>query len=233
MGTLYIVATPIGNLGDLTLRAIDVLQSVSVIACEDTRRTGILLKHIRDTYPKAGGEKPQLISYFEQNEFRRTPEIIDLLKNGQDIALVSDAGTPLVSDPGYRLVTACVEQGIPMKALPGASSVLTALSISGLPSDKFLFLGYPPHKSGHRQKLYASIKAQTISSTTILLEAPHKMIKTLEEMMEVFGDIQIVIGRELTKIYEEVRREKISESLTHFKKVTPKGEFIILFHLEI
>lgn len=231
MGILYVIATPIGNLGDLTIRAIDILQFVPFIACEDTRRAGILLKYIRDTYPKEGTERGQLISYFEQNEFRRVPEIIEILKNGQDVALISDAGTPLVSDPGYRLVHACVEEGIKIVALPGASSVLTALAMSGLPSDKFLFLGYPPHKSGHRMRLYESIKAQPIKATNILLEAPHKMLKTLEELQETLGDIDIVIGRELTKVYEEMRREKISASIEHFKKVTPKGEFTLLFHL--
>jgi 16S rRNA (cytidine1402-2'-O)-methyltransferase len=231
MGTLYIVATPIGNLKDITIRAIEVLQSIPVVACEDTRRTGILLKHIRDTYPTPNEQKPHLISYFEQNEFRRVPELIEILKSGVSVAVVSDAGTPLVSDPGYRLVNACIEQGITVQAVPGASSVLTALSVSGLPSDKFLFLGYPPHKSGHRKKLYESLKDQTISSTTIMLEAPHKVLKTLLEMQDVFGDITIVVCRELTKVYEEVRREKISESITHFEKITPKGEFTILFHL--
>jgi 16S rRNA (cytidine1402-2'-O)-methyltransferase len=171
------------------------------------------------------------VSYFEQNEFRRVPELTELLKSGASVALVSDAGTPLVSDPGYRLVNACIEQGIAVQALPGASSVLAALSVSGLPSDKFLFVGYPPHKSGHRKKLYESLKNQHISSTTIMLEAPHKVLKTLVEMQEMFGDISIVICRELTKVYEEVRREKISESIAHFEKAMPKGEFTILFHL--
>lgn len=231
MGTLYIVATPIGNMGDLTIRAIDVLQTVDIIACEDTRRTGVLLKHIRDTYPKEGTLKPQLISYYEQNEFRRIAEIVALLKNGQHVALVSDAGTPLVSDPGYRLVHACAKEGIPMISLPGASSVLTALTISGLPSDKFLFVGYPPHKSGNRKKLFESVKNEPLSATIIFLEAPHKVLKTLTELQEVVGDVDIVICRELTKTYEEVRREKISASLTHFENTTPKGEFTILFHL--
>lgn len=231
MGTLFIVSTPIGNLKDITLRAIELLQSISVIACEDTRKTGMLLKHIRDTYPKDGVEKPQLISYFEQNEFRRIPEIVSLLKNGQDVALVSDAGTPLVSDPGYRLVHACVDEGISIRAVPGPSSILAALAVSGLPPDKFLFVGYPPHRPGHRKKLFESLKAQMISSTTILFEAPHKLLKTLEELQEVLGDIDVVISRELTKIYEEVRREKLSESIDHFKKTPPKGEFTILFHL--
>lgn len=231
MGTLYIVATPIGNLGDLTIRAIDVLQSVDVIACEDTRRTGILLKHIRDTYLKSGELRPQLISYYEQNEFRRVPEIIQLLKDGQNVALVSDAGTPLVSDPGYRLVTACTDEGIPLVTLPGASSALAGLTVSGLPSDKFLFVGYPPHKSGNRKKLFDSIKAEPVKATIIMLEAPHKLVRTLVELQEVMGDIHLVLCRELTKIHEEVRRETISQSITHFEKTTPKGEFTILFHL--
>lgn len=231
MGTLYIVATPIGNLGDLTLRAIDVLQTVGVVASEDTRRTGMLLKHIRDTFPKDSEHRPQLISYYEQNEFKRIPEILNLLQSDVSVALVSDAGTPLVSDPGYRLVKACVDAGIPVTSLPGASSVLAALTVSGLPSDKFLFVGYPPHKSGNRKKLFESLKNEPLSATVIFLEAPHKILKTLSELQEVVGDIDIVICRELTKLHEEIRREKISESLAHFEKTTPKGEVTLLFHL--
>jgi 16S rRNA (cytidine1402-2'-O)-methyltransferase len=231
MGILYIVATPIGNLKDISLRAIEVLQSVDVIACEDTRKTGMLLQHIGKQFPQAHEDRAQLISYYEQNEFRRIPEILNLLINGKNVALVSDAGTPLVSDPGYRLVNACVESGIQITAVPGASSVLSALAVSGLPPDKFLFVGYPPHKSGHRKRLYESIKSQTVNATTIMLEAPHKMLKTLVELQEVLGDIDVVICRELTKVYEEVRREKISQSLTHFEKTVPRGEFTILFHL--
>lgn len=231
MGTLYVVATPIGNLQDITLRAIDVLQSVAVIACEDTRKTGMLLKHISTKFPKASEKRAQLISYYEQNEFRRIPQLIHVLKNGQDVALVSDAGTPLVSDPGYRLVSTAVAEGISVVAVPGASSILAALTVSALPSDKFLFVGYPPHKEGHRKTVYTAIKSQSVNATTIMLEAPHKLIKTLQELQEVLGEIDIVICRELTKVYEEVRREKISESIAHFEKVAPKGEFTILFHL--
>lgn len=231
MGTLYIVATPIGNLGDITLRAIEVLQTVDIVASEDTRRTGMLLKHIRDTFPKELEHRPQLISYYEQNEFKRIPEILTHLRNDTSVALVSDAGTPLVSDPGYRLVHACTLEGIPVISVPGASSVLAGLTVSGLPSDKFLFVGYPPHKSGNRKKLFESLKHEPLSATVIMLEAPHKMLRTLEELQEVVGDIDIVICRELTKIHEEIRREKISESLAYFTKTTPKGEFTILFHL--
>jgi len=178
-------------------------------------------------------KRPILISYYEQNEFQRIPGIINSLKNGCDVALVSDAGTPTISDPGFRLVRECIKEGIRVESIPGPSSVISALVVSGLPTDKFLFLGYPPHKPGHRKKLWKNVKESlnSIKSTVIFFEAPHKLIRTLEEFKEIFGDINIVICRELTKVYEEVRREKISESLGHFSKTNPKGEFVILFNL--
>lgn len=229
MGTLYIVATPIGNLKDITLRAIEILQSVDGIACEDTRKTGNLLKTLQIN-------KPDLISYYEQNERRRIPEIITALKNGLNIALVSDAGTPTISDPGFKLVRECIREGIKVESVPGPSSVISSLVVSGLPTDKFLFVGYLPHKMGHRKNFLYSLKNiilldEKIHPTVILFEAPHKLLQCLEEMQSVFGDIQIVICRELTKVYEEVRRERISEALMHFQKATPKGEFVILFNL--
>lgn len=223
---LYIVATPIGNLQDITLRAIKILQSVDAIACEDTRKTGILLSKILT----AETPKPRLISYYEQNELQKIPEVINALKNGLNIALVSDAGTPTISDPGYKLVRECIKEGIKIESLPGASSVLTALTASGLPTDKFLFIGYPPKKPGHRNTLFEKLTKLPIKTTIILLEGPHHIIRTLEEMKKVFGDINIVVCRELTKIYEEIRREKISKSLEHFSEITPKGEFTILFN---
>ncbi len=228
-GKLFIVPTPIGNLQDITLRAIKVLQTVDVIACEDTRKTGILLSQ---TLP-VGVSKPKLVSYYEQNELQRIPEVIAAIKDGLNIALVSDAGTPTISDPGFKLVRECVKEGIKIESLPGASSVITALAVSGLPTDKFLFLGYPPRKPGHRKTIFEKVKQaqELVKSTIILFEAPHKIIHTLEDLKEVFGDIDIVICRELTKIYEEIRREKISISIAHFTKTTPKGEFIILLHL--
>ena len=152
------------------------------------------------------------------------------MKDGLNIALVSDAGTPTISDPGFKLVRECIEQGIRIESLPGASSVITALAVSGLPTDKFLFVGYPPKKPGHRKTLFENLTKLPIKTTIILFESPHHLIRTLEGMKEVFGDIDIVICRELTKIYEEIRREKISESLAHFEKTTPKGEFIILLN---
>ncbi len=239
MGTLFIVSTPIGNLEDISLRAIKTLFEVNVIACEDTRRMGILLSAISASYQnmiqKGNLEihKPRLLAYYEQTELRRIPEIISLLQQDQNAALVSDAGTPAISDPGYKLIRECIRVGIKIVSIPGPSSVITALTLSGLPTDKFLFLGYPPHKPGHRLKLYENIaKSQEfIKSTVIFFAAPHKLITTLKELKSVLGDIEIVFGRELTKIHEEIRREKISQSLEHFQKKAPKGEFVLLLNL--
>lgn len=235
MGTLYIVPTPIGNLSDITLRALKTLFNVQVIACEDTRRTGMLLdKLIQEfsTNPE-DKQKPRFLSYYDQNELQRIPEIIALLNAEQDVALVSDAGTPAISDPGFKLVRECLKEKIKVVSLPGASSVLTALTASGLPTDKFLFAGYPPHKPGHRLTYFESIKTglESVNSTVILFEAPHKVIKTLGDMSTVFGDIEVVFARELTKVFEEVKRKKISDALIQFKKKPPKGEFVLLFHL--
>lgn len=234
MGILYIVATPIGNLQDITLRAIKTLQSVDVIVCEDTRKTGLLLQRIIQT-SEVESTRPlrsRLISYYEQNELQRIPEIINALKNGLNIALVSDAGTPTISDPGFKLVRECIREGIRVESIPGPSSAISALVSSGLPTDKFLFLGYPPKKPGHRKDFFRNIASmiRIIKATIIMFEGPHRIIRTLEEMKEIFGDIDIVICRELTKIHEEIRREKISDSITHFIKTNPKGEFVILFN---
>ena len=235
MGTLYLVPTPIGNLADITLRGLRTLFEVDIIACEDTRRTGLLLEKVLTEFSPNPDDKrkPQLLSYYDQIELQRIPEIIILLKAGKDIALVSDAGTPAISDPGFKLVRECIKEGLKVESLPGASSVLTALTVSGLPTDKFLFVGYPPHKPGHRVTFFENIKfsLEKINSTVILFEAPHKIETSLKDMQGVLGDIDIVLARELTKMYEEVRREKISESLKHFKKTPPKGEFVLLFHL--
>jgi 16S rRNA (cytidine1402-2'-O)-methyltransferase len=235
MGTLYLVPTPIGNLADITLRSLRTLFEVDIIACEDTRRTGLLLEKLLTKFSQnpEDKKKPRLLSYYDQVELQRIPEIIMLLKANQNIALVSDAGTPAISDPGFKLVRECVKEGLKVESLPGASSVLTALTVSGLPTDKFLFVGYPPHKPGHRLDFFKNIKIslESITSTVIIFEAPHKMQTSLTDLQSVLGDIDIVLCRELTKMYEEVRREKISESLKHFKKTPPKGEFVLLFHL--
>ncbi len=230
MGILYIVSTPIGNLEDISYRAVKILSQVDFIACEDTRHTGSLLSRIAQV---ENSTKPRLISYYEQNELQRIPEIIQVLKNDKNIALVSDAGTPAISDPGFKLIRECVREKIKVISIPGASSVITALTSSGLPTDKFTFAGYPPRKPGHRKTFFENIlKSQEFLKTTVILfEAPHKMLKTLTEMQEIFGDIEVVLARELTKMHEEVRREKISASLLHFKKKAPKGEFVILLNL--
>lgn len=237
MGTLFVVATPIGNLQDITIRAVKTLFTVDVIACEDTRRTGLLLHELAtpfgllvsnaDSLPP----KPQLLSYYEQIELRRIPEIISLLLDDKNVALVSDAGMPAVSDPGFKLIRECVRAGISVDVLPGPSSVLTALAISGLPTDKFAFLGYPPRKPGHRIAFYENVKAslQLIKATQIIFEAPHKLLTTLKEMQGVFGEIDVVICRELTKTHQEIRRENIATAIEYFSKHTPKGECIIVF----
>jgi 16S rRNA (cytidine1402-2'-O)-methyltransferase len=237
MGTLYLIATPIGNLQDITLRGIKTLFEVDVIACEDTRRAGLLLETMTSPYSALRGgkephHKPKFLSYYDQNELRRIPEIISMLQRGMKVALISDAGTPAISDPGFKLVRECAVHGLKVEAVPGASSVTTALIVSGLPTDKFMFVGYPPHKQGHRTKFFQNIKKsqEAVKSTIIMFEAPHKLLRTLEDMHGVMGDIPIVVTRELTKIHEEIRREKISETLEHFKKTNPKGEIIVLFH---
>jgi len=237
MGTLYIVSTPIGNLEDITIRAIKTLFSVDVIACEDTRKTGILLQELQKRYPHIvnpleNKKYQRLISYYEQNEDKRIPEIITALKNNLEIALVSDAGTPLISDPGFRLVRECIKEGIKIISIPGASSILAALTSSGLPTDKFLFVGYPPRREGNRIKFFNNIKKsqESLVSTIILFESPHRLLKTLQELNSIFSDIPIVIARELTKIYEEVRFERISEAIVHFSTHSPKGEFVLLMN---
>lgn len=222
MGTLYLVATPIGNMEDITLRAKRILSEVDIIACEDTRKTGMLLARLN--LPK----KP-LLSYYEENEQKRIPEIVGLLKTAKNVALVSNAGTPTISDPGFKLVKECVNQGIKIVAIPGPSALLAALVSSGLPTDKFLFLGYPSKKISKREKIWRQVKNAGV--TVIIYESPYRLLKTLEEIKKNFGDINIVICRELTKIYEEIRREKIKDSISHFEKNKPQGEFTLLIFL--
>lgn len=215
---LYIVPTPIGNLKDITLRALEILQSVDGIICEDTRRTSLLLNHYNV-------KKPLLILN-DYNEAKVSPQIIQKLTAGQNLALVSDAGTPLISDPGYKLVKECLAQGIQIDSLPGPSSVVTALTLSGLPPDRFLFVGYPPEKGGKRKKWLEDLK--NADSTIIMFISPHKLIKTLGDMMEVFGNIEVVLAHELTKIHQSVDRKIISQWLQTLKN--PKGEYILLIN---
>jgi len=225
---LYLVSTPIGNLEDITLRALNTLFLVEIVLCEDTRKTFNLLNH----YKKPEQSLPKLISYFEENELKRIPEVILELKKGTEIALVTNSGTPTISDPGFKLVRECWKGNIKVISIPGPSSPIAALASSGLPTDKFLFLGFPPNKSGQRIKLFENVKSslESLSSTIIFFESPFRIQKSLEDLKEVFGDIEIVVCRELTKIYEETESKKISEFLEKFEIKQPKGEFVILFN---
>lgn len=240
MGTLFVVSTPIGNLEDIALRTIRVLFEVDYLACEDTRKTGLLLQRLAVGLPstlihwsiRVGEKKPKLISYYEGNEEKRIPYLISLLNEGKNIALVTNAGTPLISDPGFKLVRACVKEGIKVVPIPGPSAVLAALVSSGLPTDKFLFLGYLPKKPGKRAKLLKNliIIYQYMIITVVIHVTPHRLLKELEAIKDVFGDLEIVLCRELTKLHEEISREKISQAISHFEKIKPKGEFVLVFN---
>ena len=218
IGCLYLISTPIGNLKDITLRSIEILKNVDLIAVEDTRRSGKLLKEYNvDT---------KMISYFEHNEDVRIKEIIEKLKSGFDIALISDAGTPTISDPGYRLVNEVHKNNIKISSLPGPSSVINALSVSGLPTDHFYFEGFLPKKKGRltRFKFLSSLPA-----TVILFESPFRLIKTLLDIEKFMGQRIVSVCREMTKIHEEIFRGSLWKTINHFKnKKSIKGEIVIL-----
>lgn len=220
---LYLVATPIGNLKDITLRALDTLKSADAIICEDTRRTSLLLNHYDIQKP--------LIVLNDYNEHKNVSRVINLLNEGQNLALVSDAGTPLISDPGYKLVKACLENKIPVDSIPGPSSVINALILSGFPPDKFMFLGYLPEKPGHRKKLLETLGSnlEGCKLTYIIFIAPHKLVRILQEMQEIYGDVEICLAHELTKIHQSVETKKISEWLSALR--SPKGEYVLCFRL--
>lgn len=237
MGKLFIVSTPIGNLEDITVRAIKTLFSVDVILCEDTRRTGLLMQELTkkygETFDYNFDRKPMLISYYDEIEEKRLPEVIQLLVQDKQLALVSDAGTPLISDPGFRLVRECAKRHISVVSIPGASAVLAALTSSGFSADRFSFLGYLPEKQSQRLKIiqneldyYKTVKQ---NPTYIIYCAPHKLSSTLEDLHQILGNIVVVISRELTKVHEEIYRGTISEAIKHF--IIPKGEFVIVFRL--
>jgi len=215
---LYIVSTPIGNLKDITLRAIETLKSVDLIAAEDTRHTKILL----DAYEI----KKPLTSFFEHNQLKKADYLLELLKMGKNIALVSDAGTPGISDPGYTMVRLAQENNIPITVIPGVSACITALTASGLPAHRFVFEGFLPPKSGSRRNKLLSLKGQ--ECTYIFYESPHRLLKTLKDMQEVWDDPIIVVARELTKKFEEIRKDKTSLLINHFTQHPPKGEFVLL-----
>ncbi|MBD2305415.1 16S rRNA (cytidine(1402)-2'-O)-methyltransferase [Chroococcidiopsis sp. FACHB-1243] len=218
-GTLYVVGTPIGNLEDISFRAVRILQSVDAIAAEDTRHTGKLLHHFQIKTPQ--------LSYHEHNRNSRIPEIIDRLQTGKAIALVTDAGMPGISDPGYELVQACVEAEITVVPIPGASAVITALSAAGLPTDRFVFEGFLPAKGKPRRDRLEFL--QTESRTIILYEAPHRLRQTLQDLATGFGaERQIVLARELTKLHEEFWRGKIEEAIAHYQQKEPQGEYTLV-----
>ena len=222
-GILYIISTPIGNLKDITLRALEVLKTVDYILCEDTRVTGKLLHHYEIS--------KKLVSFNDFSEEAKTPVVIKGLLSGQVVALVSDAGTPLISHPGYKLVRECIHQGIAIESIPGPSSVITALTVSGLPPDKFTFVSYLPKKDVKRKSFLEDLKKgrEIVKSTIIIFESPYRLIKSLEDIKQIFGDIEIVVCRELTKMHEEIKSAKVSQVIEYFLQSALKGEFIILF----
>ena len=215
---LYIVSTPIGNLKDITFRAVDTLKSVDLIAAEDTRHTKILCKEY-------GIEAP-LTSYFEHNQFKKGEYIVEQLKQGKNVALVTDAGTPGISDPGYKLINLAKQNNIPVTVVPGASAAIAALSLSGYPSDRFIFEGFLPVKPGQRRKKLESLKGE--ERTVVFYESPHRLLKSLKDIEEVLGDPKIFIARELTKKFEEGIEAKASELIEHFSRKGVKGEFVIV-----
>lgn len=217
MGLLYIVATPIGNLEDITLRALRILREVSVIAAEDTRVTRGLLSHY-DIHTR-------MISHHNANEKLVTKKILDILES-EDVAIVSDAGTPLINDPGFIIVKAAIEAGIRVVPIPGPSSPITALSVSGLPVDEFTYLGYLPHKQGDRLSMLRN--KSELSSTLIIFSTPHRVLDDLQDILSVFGNRSIAVCRELTKMHEEVFRGNIQNALDHIQEHPPLGEFVLI-----
>jgi len=217
-GILYICGTPIGNLEDITLRALKILKEVNLIAAEDTRHTKILLNHYQIN--------TKVTSYYEYNKFKKAPYLVEILKNGQDIALVSDAGMPGISDPGYVLINLALKNNIKIIPVPGVSALITALVVSGLPTDKFVFEGFLPRKIKERKKFFKSIENE--ERTAIFYETPHRLKKALKDMLEILGDRKIVIARELTKKYEEIIRGRLSQVLSEIDSKEIKGEITLI-----
>jgi 16S rRNA (cytidine1402-2'-O)-methyltransferase len=215
---LYVVATPIGNLGDITLRALKLLEDADLIAAEDTRHSGILLKHYKIDKP--------FISYHQHNEAMRTAQLIERIAAGEKIALITDAGTPGLSDPGARLIRECIKRGLPYTIIPGASSILTALVGSGFSMEKFFFGGFLPVKSGRRARELRT--AAEREETTIFFESPYRLTKTLKACIDIMQDRQLCVARELTKKFEEFWRGTADELLTHYTAHRPKGEIVLL-----
>jgi 16S rRNA (cytidine1402-2'-O)-methyltransferase len=217
---LYVIATPIGNLEDITFRAIRILKESDVIACEDTRHTRKLLDHYGITTP--------MVSYHEHNEVERAAELLERLRSGQVVALVSDAGTPLISDPGYRVVNTVTAAGIPVVPVPGASALIAALSASGLPTDAFRFCGFLPHKSGQRRKAIEAVAGE--SATLVFYEAPHRIVEAVDDLRLVLGNRPAVLARELTKVHEEFLRGRLDDlaATLSAREAASRGEFTIM-----
>jgi 16S rRNA (cytidine1402-2'-O)-methyltransferase len=217
-GTLYLVATPIGNLEDITLRALRVLRECDVVAAEDTRHSGRLLQHF-------GISKP-LLSYFQFNEARRSEEILERLRRGEKVALVTDAGSPGISDPGSRVVASALAAGLRVEAVPGPCALVAALTASGLPTDEFHFVGFLPHKSGQRRRQLERL--QTVPGTMVFYESPYRIVKLLEELAELYPMRKLVLARELTKKFEEFRSGPPGRLLEEIRAKAPKGEFVVV-----
>jgi len=221
-GTLYVVSTPIGNLKDITLRALEILQFVDLIAAEDTRHTKILLKKYAIYCP--------LYSYYSYNQKKRTAQIIKAIHDGKNVALVSEAGTPGISDPGYLLIKTAIDKGIPVVPVPGPSALLTALAASGLQMNRFVFEGFLPAKKGRKKRLRELAEEER---SVIIYEGPHRLLKLLKEIEEFIGNRQIVIGRELTKIYEEFFHGTIQQAIEYFSNKKIQGEFVVILGEQI
>lgn len=221
-GTLYVVATPIGNLQDITLRALETLRSVDLIAAEDTRHTKKLLQHY--------GIQTPLISFHQHSGAGRVEQIIRRLQAGESVALVTDAGTPGISDPGGALVAAAHKAGIRVVPIPGASAVTAILSVAGLPAHRFRFEGFPPRKEGARRKFFEQLRGE--DAPVVLYESPHRLLKTLQAAYDALGDCWVVVGRELTKQFEEVFCGRLSEALARWQATPPRGEFVIVLQVE-
>ncbi len=217
---LYIVSTPIGNLEDITLRAIETLKAVDLIAAEDTRHTKILTDHY--------GITTHQTSYFEHNQIKKADYLLGLLKEGKNIALVTDAGTPGISDPGYHLIRLARDNDISITVIPGPTALIAALSLSGLPAHNFVFEGFLPVKSGGRRKKLEELRDE--KRTIIFYESPHRLLKSLKDIEEVLGNPEVVVARELTKKFEEVKKASASELIKHFSQSKPRGEFVVLLN---
>ena len=216
-GKVYLVSTPIGNLKDITFRAVETLKRVPLIAAEDTRHSKVLLSHYNISTP--------LISYFEHNKFSRIPKLMNHLKGGNDLAVITDAGTPGISDPAYRLVREAITNSINIESIPGPSAFLAGLSSSGLPTDRFIFEGFLPPKKGRKKRM---LSVENEEATLIYYESPNRLLRTLKQLKETLGDRPAVVARELTKLYEEIKRGTLSELYSYFDKKKPKGECVIL-----